>query len=75
MQIEERVLTVEYGKEYPLEKEMATHSSIFSKKIPLTEEPGRLGYTPWGCKELNMTEGAFCMHLHTHTHTARKAKK
>ena len=27
--------------EDPLEKEMATHSSIFAWKIPQTEEPGR----------------------------------
>ena len=26
----------------PLEKEMATHSSVLAWKIPLTEEPGRL---------------------------------
>ena len=26
----------------PLEKEMATHSSILAWKIPRTEEPGRL---------------------------------
>ena len=30
------------GGEDPLEKEMATHSSILAWKIPLTEEPGRL---------------------------------
>ena len=30
------------GWEDPLEKEMATHSSILAWKIPLTEEPGRL---------------------------------
>ena len=30
------------GQEDPLEKEMATHSSIFVKKILWTEEPGRL---------------------------------
>ena len=30
------------GREVPLEKEMATHSSILAWKIPLTEEPGRL---------------------------------
>ena len=30
------------GREYPLEKEMATHSSTFAWKIPWTEEPGRL---------------------------------
>ena len=28
--------------EDPLEKEMATHSSILAWKIPLTEEPGKL---------------------------------
>ena len=26
----------------PLEKEMATHSSILAWEVPLTEEPGRL---------------------------------
>ena len=30
------------GREYPLEKEMATHSSIVAWKIPWTEEPGGL---------------------------------
>ena len=30
------------GKEDPLEKEMATHSSTFAGKILWTEEPGRL---------------------------------
>ena len=30
------------GWEDPLEKKMATHSSIFAWKIPWTEEPGRL---------------------------------
>ena len=30
------------GGEEPLEKEMATHSSILAWKIPWTEEPGRL---------------------------------
>ena len=28
------------GQEDPLEKEMATHSSIFAWRIPWTEEPG-----------------------------------
>ena len=32
------------GREDPLEKEMATHSSILAWKIPWTEEPG--GYSP-----------------------------
>ena len=30
------------GWEDPLEKEMATHSSILAGRIPWTEEPGRL---------------------------------
>ena len=30
------------GREDPLEKEMATHSTILAWKIPWTEDPGRL---------------------------------
>ena len=30
------------GQKDPLEKEMATHSSILAWKIPLSKEPGRL---------------------------------
>ena len=30
------------GLEDPLEKEMATHSSVLAWEIPWTEEPGRL---------------------------------
>ena len=30
------------GQEDPLEKEMATHSSILALEIPWTEEPGEL---------------------------------
>ena len=40
--------------EDPLEKEMATYSSILAWKIPWMEEPGRL--SPQGCKELDTTE-------------------
>ena len=32
------------GQEDPLEKEMATHSSILTKRIPWTEEPGGLQF-------------------------------
>ena len=39
---------------HALEKEMATHSSILPQRIPWTEEP--CSYSPWGCKELDMTE-------------------
>ena len=41
-------------QEDTLEEEMATHFSILAWKIPWTEEP--VGYSLWGCKELNMTE-------------------
>ena len=30
------------GQEYPLQKEMATYSSILAWRIPWTEEPGGL---------------------------------
>ena len=33
------------GQENPLEKEMATHSSILAWRIPWTEEPGGLQST------------------------------
>ena len=42
------------GQEVPLEKDMATHSSILVWEIPWTEESG--GYSPWARKELDMTE-------------------
>ena len=32
------------GQENPLEKGMATHSSILAWEIPRTEEPGRLQF-------------------------------
>ena len=35
------------GQEDPLEKEMATHSSILAWKMPWTEEPERLQSTGW----------------------------
>ena len=41
------------GGEYPLEKGMATHSSILAWKIPWTEEPG--GLESWGHKESDTT--------------------
>ena len=36
---------------------MATHSSVLAWRIPWTEEPGRLGCSPWGHKESDTTEG------------------
>ena len=43
------------GREDPLEKGMATHSSILAWRIPWTEKPGGL-YSLWGHKELDTTE-------------------
>ena len=40
------------GQKDPLEKDMATHSSILVWRIPWTEEPGG----QWGCKELDTTK-------------------
>ena len=37
------------GQEDPMEKEMATHSSIFAWEIPWTES--LVGYSPWGHKK------------------------
>ena len=42
------------GQEDPLEKGMATHSSILAWEIPWTEEPS--WYSPWGYKQSDMTE-------------------
>ena len=42
------------GLEDPLEKRVATHSSIPAWRIPWTEEPA--GCSSWGCKESDMTE-------------------
>ena len=43
------------GGEDPLEKEIATHSSVLAWEIPGTEEPGGLQFL--GCTQLDTTEG------------------
>ena len=53
------------GQEDPLEKEMATHSSILAWRIPWTEEPGGL-QSRGGRKEWIITE-----HTHTQLHKHR----
>jgi len=50
-----------------LKKRMETHSSNLAWRTPWTEEPGGL-YSPWCCKELDMTEGL------THPGHVRKTK-
>ena len=42
------------GREDPLEKGMATHSSILAQRIPWPEEPG--GLQPMGSQESDTTE-------------------
>ena len=51
------------GQEDPLEKGMASHSSILAWGIPWTEEPD--GLQPRGVTESDTTEWL----THTHTHT------
>ena len=38
-----------WGREDPLTEEMTTNSIILTRKIIV-------GYSPWGCKQSNMTE-------------------
>ena len=54
-----RLLIVAFSGD-KVEKEMATHSSILTCRIPWTEEPGRL--QSMGSQELDMT-GAIITHL------------
>ena len=65
------------GGDDPLEKEMATHSSILVWTIPWTEESD--SYSPWGHKEVrhnSMTELSVSLSLsHTHTHTHTHTRK
>ena len=50
------------GQEDPLEKEMATHSSVLAWRIPWTEDLAAyrlftcLHLSPWGCKEVDIIE-------------------
>ena len=48
------------GQEDPLEKRMATHTSILAWPIP---QKRLVNYSPWGRKELEKTE----RQAHTHT--------
>ena len=70
------------GQEDPLEKEMATHSSILIWRIPLTEEPGelqcmgsqRVGHD-WATNTCTFTHPKDVIELLTRQPTtARKAK-
>ena len=50
------ILVQSLGREDPLEKEMATHSSILAWEIPWTEEPG--GQQSMGSQESDTTEAS-----------------
>ena len=50
----QEIWVLSLGQEYPLENEMATHSSILAWEIPWTEELGRL--QSMGSQESDTTE-------------------
>ena len=43
------------GWEDPLEEGMANHSNILAWRIPM-DRGASWGYSPWGCKEFDITE-------------------
>ena len=49
--------------EYPLEKEMVTHSSILAWRIPWTEEPGRL-QSMGSLSRIRLSDFTFTFHFH-----------
>ena len=51
------------GREVPLEKKMATHSSILAWRIPRMEEPGGLQLT--GSQRVGLSDFTFTSHFHT----------
>ena len=55
------------GWEDPLEEGMATYSSILAWRI-FHGQRSLVGYSPWGCKELDITEAT------EHTVTINKRK-
>ena len=59
------------GQEDPLEKEMATHSSLFAWETPWTEEPGSLKSMRMQRVRHNLAikQQQPVTHTYTHTHT------
>ena len=55
------------GQDEPLEEGTATHSSILARRIPCTEEPGRL--QSMGSQESQTWLKQLSTHTHTHTMT------
>ena len=56
------------GWKDPLDKEMATHSSVLAWEIPWTEEPG--GLQSGIAKESDNLVNKQQQYTHTHTHTS-----
>ena len=62
------------GREDPLEKEMATRSSVLAWEIPWTEEPGGLQSNGIAKSQTRLSahtpsHSFTLLHTHTHTHT------
>ena len=55
------------GWEDPLEKEMATHSSILALPGEIHGQRSLMGYSPWGYQESDTTEQLTDTHTHTHS--------
>ena len=60
------------GQEDPLEKGMATHSSILAWRIPWTEEPGRLWFIGSQRVGHDCSDSA---HVHTNITDGRKLQR
>ena len=67
MQVMQKTQVQSLGQEDPLVEEIATHSSILAREKSHGQR-SLVGYSPQGCKELDMTE-RLNTHTHTHTHT------
>ena len=63
----QETLVLSLGPEDPLQKEMATYSSILTWRTSWAEEPGRLPY-----KGSQRVGHEWATHTHTHTHTHNK---
>ena len=68
----EKMRASSLGWEFPLEKEMATRSSILAWRIPWTEEPGRLQSS--GYKESDITEQLILI-MHVKFNTGSNTKE
>ena len=60
------------GQEVPLEEGLAAHSSILARRIPRTEEPGRL-QSIGSQSQTQMKQPSTHTHTHTHTYIPQQA--